>query len=357
MPDLDLGRPDERDGAPHRAPARPRGGAIAFLLATGACLGVSANLARLAGDAGIPPLAFLAWSISGAGTVLLTLAAVRGRLPPLNGRTVEYFVLSAFVTIAATNLIFVSATPVVGVGFVAPAAALPPLLTYVGALGLGLERFDARRAAGVACALGGAAWIAFVELSLPDAATFWIVLTLLAPLLLAIGNLYRTLRWPPGLSAESIAPGMLFAAALMLMAAGALPHPALSLAVPTERALPLVLVLVQGLVFAAQFVLLLELQRRGGPVCLSLIGPVGALVAVPAAVLLLGERPPAGLAFGALPMALGIALLERGRVRARRREHPPSRATLPRAPGRRRRRARRGRSGRGGSPPVPIASS
>ena len=284
------------------------------------CLGLSNNLAKLAGDAGLPPLAFLAWSVSGASLLLIGLAAARGELPPLNRRTAEYFALSAFVTIAASSLIFVSATPAVGVGFVAPAAALPPLLTYVGALALGLERFHAGRAAGVVFALAGAAWIAFVELSLPDAATFWIGLTLLAPVLLAIGNLYRTLRWPPGLSAESLAPGMLGAAALMLVGAGFLPHPAFSLALPVDRSLPMALVLVQAVVFALQFVLLLELQRRGGPVFLSLIGSVGAMVGVPAAILLLGESPPAGLALGAVAIVLGVALLNSG---GRRRSSSP----------------------------------
>jgi len=322
-----------------------------FLLATGACLGLSTNLAKLAGSAGLPPLAFLAWSVCGASVVLFVLAAARGELPPLNGRTAEYFVLSAFVTVAASNLIFVSATPRVGAGFVAPVAALPPLLTYVGALALGLERFRAGRAAGVVLALGGAAWIAFVELSVPDAATFWIGLTLVAPVLLAIGNLYRTSRWPPGLSAESLAPGMLGASALMLLGAGLVPHSAFSLAVPTDRMLPSLLVLAQTAVFAAQFVLLLELQRRGGPVYLSLIGSVGALVGVPVAVLLLGERLPAGFAPGALLIGLGVALLNTGRGRRARLASVAGRGRGSRR--RRRRRRRTDLAGFGTSAPAP----
>ena len=76
--------------------------------------------------------------------------------------------------------------------------------------------------------------------------------------------------------------------------------------------LPYTLILVQTLVFALQFLLLFVLQRRGGPVYLSLLGSVGAVVAIPVAVLLLDERPPAGLALGATLIALGIALLTFG---------------------------------------------
>jgi len=312
--DIELGESGSV-GASIASTARPVVGVavLLLLLATGACLGLSTNLAKLAGDSGLAPLAFLAWSVAGASLLLFGRAAARGELPPMNRRTIEYFVLSAFVTVAASNLIFVSATPEVGAGFVAPAAALPPLLTYVGAVALGMERFHAGRASGVVLALAGAAYIAVVELSLPNAATFWIGLTLLGPVLLAIGNLYRSLRWPSGLSAESLAPGMLGAATVMLLGAGFLPHPAFSLAVPTDRVWPLALVCVQTLVFALQFVLLFQLQKRGGPVFLSLIGSVGALIGVPAAILLLGESPPAGLALGAVLIVAGVALLNTGR--------------------------------------------
>lgn len=318
VPDIELG--PGPDAVATGRPARvARFGPLVCLFATGTLLGLSTNLAKLAGGAGLAPLAFLAWSVAGASLLLIALAAARDELPPLNARTIEYFVLSAFVTVAASNLIVVSAVPRVGAGFVAPAIALPPLLTYAGALALGLERFHAGRAAGVVLALAGAAWIARQKLSAPDAATFWIALTLVGPVLFAVGNLYRTLRWPAGLSAEALAPGMLGAAALMLLSAGLLPFPAFSLVVPTDRALPILLVFAQTLVFAGQFVLLLELQRRGGPVYLSLFGSVGAIVGIPIAVLLLDESPPEGLAVGAALIGLGITLLTRGGAKRSRR--------------------------------------
>ena len=105
----------------------------------------------------MPPLALLAWSVLGASTALGAVAVRRGTLPVPAARTVEYFVVAAFVTVAASNLIFVSAVPRVGASFVALAIAFPPLLTWLGALALGVERFDPLRGAGVVCALAGAA--------------------------------------------------------------------------------------------------------------------------------------------------------------------------------------------------------
>ncbi|MGO4999507.1 DMT family transporter [Oceanisphaera sp. W20_SRM_FM3] len=285
------------------------------LLLGGALLGLSTNLAKLAGEMSLAPLAFLTWSIVGAAVMLLSLAIVRNTLPPLTKRTVEYYAVSALVGVAGSNFIFFSAVPHVGAGFVALIISLPPLLTYVGALALGMERFNLMRASGVVAALAGAGVLAINKLSGPNADNFWILVALLGPVLLATGNLYRTLRWPPGVAAASLAPGMLLAAALMLLATGLLTD--LPLSLPQTKALPLALIGAQSLVFAGQFLVLFTLQKNGGPVLLSLLGAVGAIVGVPVAVLLQGEAPPPGLLWGALLIGTGVALVSLGRAKTR----------------------------------------
>lgn len=224
---------------------------LVYLLAGGALLGLSTNLAKLAGDIQLSALAFLFWSISGAALILLALAAFRRNLPPVNVRTIEYYAISGLLGVAGANLIFFSAIPHVGAGFVALIITLPPLLTYAGALILKMERFQLIRAMGVMSALAGAVTLAFHKLSAPDADYLWILLALIGPVLLAIGNLYRTLRWPEGVSSDALAPGMLIAAATILFSVGLLPG--FSLSVPIGRPLPLLLIAVQAMVFAGQF--------------------------------------------------------------------------------------------------------
>lgn len=289
------------------APKADRLVPLLILLVTGALLGLSTTLAKLAVGVGLAALPFLLWSVLGSGLVLLAVAAARGNLPRLDRRTLEYFVLAALVSVAAPNLVFFSAIPHVGAGFVALTIAIPPLLTYVGAVLLRLERLKAGRAAGVVLALAGAAAIAIPKFNAPDTAASWVALTLLGPVFLAMGNLYRTLRWPPGARPDALAPGMLLAAAALLL--GFAPLAGLPLAVPLDRWEPPALVLAQTAVFALQYLLFFVLQKRGGPVYLSLLGSVGAVVAVPVAVLLLGEAPPTGLALGATLIAAGIAVL------------------------------------------------
>ena len=283
---------------------------LIYLLVGGALLGISTNVAKYAGEIGLSPLAFLFWSIAGAATILLVIALLRHELPPLNKRSFEYYFISALVSVAGSNLLFFSAIPHVGAGFVALIISLPPLLTYLGALALGMERFQTVRALGVAAALAGAGVLAARKFSAPDASVFWILIALCGPVLLAIGNLYRTLRWPEGASPNALAPGMLIAAVVLLGATSLLPD--FSLTVPLGGFLPLGLITLQAFIFAGQFQLLFLLQKTGGPVLLSLLGSVGAIVGVPVAIFLQGESPPDGLILGASLIALGVALVTWG---------------------------------------------
>ena len=56
------------------------------------------------------------------------------------------------------------------------------------------------------------------------------------------------------------------------------------------------------------------LQKTGGPVLLSLLGAVGAVVGVPIAIFLQGERPPEGLFLAASLIAVGVILVTWGGV-------------------------------------------
>ncbi len=283
------------------------------LLVGGALIGISTNLAKYAGEIGLTPLAFLFWSITGAAFILSTYAFLRHELPPLSKPTLKYYLIAALVSVAGSNLIFFSAVPHVGASFVALTISLPPLLTYLAAIILRIEPFTKLRALGVVTALAGAGVLAAHKFSAPDASVFWIVLTLCGPVLLAIGNIYRTLYWPDNLAPSALAPGMLIAASMLLALVSIVPH--YSLAVPMTELLPFGLIAIQACVFAGQFLLLFLLQRTGGPVLLSLLGAVGAVVGVPVAIFLQGENPPEGLFLGASLIALGVILVTYGGIK------------------------------------------
>ncbi len=296
-----------------RGPARTaRLVPLGYLLAVGAMLGLTTNLAKYGADHGLHPVTLLVWSTVGAAAVL-TGATWRGRgRPRCSGRIAEYFVLAAILGVAGPNLLLFGAVSRVGAGFVTLALAFPPLLTTVGALLLRLEKFDPWRFLGVVVALSGATYLAYLKYQRPDAQAWWIGATMLAPVILAAGNLYRTARWPAGASPASLVPGVLLAASVLLVAGAGVAGVPLGLDWSHPR--DLLLVAFQTGLSSVQYLLYFRLQKQGGPVMMSLLGSVAAVVGVPVAVWLLGEEPPAGLAVGAALIAAGIILVVRPRM-------------------------------------------
>lgn len=298
-----------------RVEARPKArleyAAPAALLGAGLLLAVTTNLAKVAQGSGVTPLAYLTWSLAGAAVLLATVALVRGQMSSMSLRSLEYYIVAGFLTVAGTNLIFFTVVTRLGVGFVALMLSLPPVLTYAGALMLRMEKFCRWRAAGVTLALAGTALLVLRKWAAPDADPAWIALALIGPVLLAAGNIYRTRRWPPGASAQSLAPGMLLGAIVFLVLFSQLPG--FTLGVPDEDSTAVRMIALQSLVFAGQFLLLFVLQKAGGPVFLSLMGGVGAIFGVPIATILLAEPllpaflPSASLiAAGIVCMLLGV---------------------------------------------------
>ena len=284
----------------------PRTVAMLALLVAGLLLAATTNLAKVAHDAGISPMMYLVWPLSGAALLLLGNAAWHRERLALNRRTIEYSMVSGFLTVAGANLIFFSAVSHLGVSFVALMIALPPLFTYVGALLLRMEAFNRWRALGVVLALTGTAILVLRQWGTPDADPVWIVITLAGPLLLSAGNLYRSRRWPPGVSAQALAPAMLLGAIILLTLYAWASDASLTL---PRHPRDLALIALQAVIFAGQFLALFILQKAGGPVFLSVMGGVAAIFSVPIAMLVLGESALPALLPGSLLVAAGIASL------------------------------------------------
>lgn len=280
--------------------------ALACLLAIGTLLGCTASLAKAAGQAGLAPLAMVFWSTLAAGLGTLAVAALLGHRPAGGARALEYYLVAGLLTVVGSNAIVFPAAPRVGAGFVALCFAFPPMLTYALALGFRLERLRWRRALGVICGLAGAAVLAVSKWQGAPDALGWILLTLAAPVLVSLGNVYRSLRWPEGASALELSPGMLLGAAavvlpIAVLAEGRLPAPPLGDGWPYWLGFSLLL--------AATYSLFFVLQRLAGPVYLSQIGSVSAVVGAGLGMALFGERLPPLIWLAAPLVALGLFLV------------------------------------------------
>lgn len=170
-----------------------------LLITAGSLLALSLVVAKLALSAGAAPLAFLLISCLLSGLLLLAVALFTGQAVRLNMRIVEYG-LVAGALFALPNAIAFAAVSHVGAGFLSLTFAFPILVTYLLALVLRMERFQTRRMLGVGVAMAGGMLMATSKLMGDFVASGWVILALSMPLIIAVANIYRTRRWPSGVS-------------------------------------------------------------------------------------------------------------------------------------------------------------
>ena len=272
-------------------------------------LGLNFPLGKLATQAGVPGLVWAALISIGASTLLgLTLWWQGGRRAPLvwDAQHARYFAVTALVSYALPNLLVLSCIPHLGSGMTAMMFTLSPLFTALLSRWAGLRAPARLEYLGIAVGFAGALLVALArgEAGRPAEWT-WVALGVAIPVLLALGNVYRSLDWPPQANTTWLAVGSHGVAALLLLLAcavlGLLPAFGTLACVPVASA-------VQVAAGLLMFPLFFRLQVVGGPVLLSQIGTVAAGVGVLVGAGLLGERYPASVWVGVALIALGIGL-------------------------------------------------
>lgn len=261
---------------------------LALLLSFGLIMGCMMPLAKMAAAQGVPPAAYAFWQALGGGGLILALCRLQGRLPPLAPRHLCYYAVSGLTAIAFPNALMFAIVPRLGAGLASVVYAFPALMTFALAVAFGMERPQLRRAAGIGLGLAGTLLILLPRGSLPDPSQGgWMLLALLAPMSLAIGNIYRSRYWPPGTPPQALAAGMLLGAALLLvpvmpvMGGFYLPF--------TGAAAATAIIMTQILVTAVGYLLFFELQRIAGPVYLSQVGYVMTTAGLIFAMVIFGE--------------------------------------------------------------------
>lgn len=258
-----------------------------LLVLTGAFLGLTLPFGKLAFAAGIAPSVWAFIISTGAGTVLLIAFLVMGKRPRMDAHMVRYYLIAAFISYAVPNVMTLSAIPHLGSGYTGIMYTLSPVFTLMLSILFKLRRPNLLGLLGILVGFIGAVIVGFTRGQVGQPAEpLWVAIGLSIPVLLAMGNVYRTVDWPKGADPTELAAGSHITTALMLV-------PAILMMTGTFPVAPLGdvpwLVFFQILASACMFALYFRLQAVGGPVYLSQIGYVGAAVALLAGTLFLGE--------------------------------------------------------------------
>ena len=289
--------------------------ALALLVVTGGLLGLMLPFGKLATQQGVPGMLWAFVVSFGAGSVLLCVLLLRRKLSPMSAQRLRYFVIAAAVSYAIPNFLLFSAIPHLGAGYTGIMYTMSPVITLVLSLLLGVRRPNLLGVAGIIVGFAGALIVTMTrgEAGRP-ADILWVVIGLLIPVSLAVGNIYRTYDWPEGAGPIELAAGSHLAAAVMLFLGLIATGNAGSF--PTLVHMPL-LVGAQVLSASAMFAVFFRLQAVGGPVYLSQIGYVAAAIGLASGVIFLGEHYQFLTWIGAVITVIGVVMTTRGQAERR----------------------------------------
>ncbi len=278
----------------------------ALLLLTGALLGLTFPLGKIASLSAVSPIVW-AWLVSfGAGVCLLLARLATGGRVTTNRVYLRYYLFSAMVSLVLPNLLIFTVIPRLGSGFTGILFTLSPVITLLLSMLWRVRTPSGIGIAGIVVGFVGAVIVTSTrgEVSQP-ASLAWLAAGLCIPVSLALGNIYRTRAWPDGAHPLELAIGSNLSAAtvlfVLLLGYGSLADLQALAAVPTAAVL-------QVVASTAMFSLFFRLQQVGGPTYLSQIGYVGAAVALFAGTWLLDERYAWSTWAGALVIVVGIVL-------------------------------------------------
>lgn len=253
-----------------------------LLLGVGVLIALMLPLSRAAMDAGMTPLAYAFWQALGGGVILAVWLRRRSPLR-LDGTLARYFGISGLTAIAVPNALAFAVVSNIGAGLTATLYALPSLATYAIAVALRMESLSKKKAIGLSFGVAGCVWILSPNPAgiSPDSLP-WLLLGLLVPLSLAIGNIYRTSHWPTGATPEQLAIGMLLGGAGLIFMAVLLPGEVRTLVV--DSAGLWAILIVQSILTAIGYRGFFHLQRQTSPTFLSQLGfvitPAGMLFGI-----------------------------------------------------------------------------
>jgi drug/metabolite transporter (DMT)-like permease len=277
-----------------------------LLLGTGIFLGLLLPLGRMAHEAGIDPFLWAAMISFVPGICLAVFASRQQRNVPL--KTLGGFgVISGLFAYVIPNAMVFLAIPHIGSGLTGLMFALSPVVTAIISIVFRIRPPNTAMLAAVALGFVGAVIIVFTRQSLTlPSASHWLLLALIVPVSLAIGNVFRTARWPKGATPLQIGAASNLLAAPLLLLASVVNTGSLDVTSLLEH---LPLALTQWLVSLAMFSLFFRLQWIGGPTYLSQIGYVAAAVSLVIGAGVLGETYPVSVWIGAGLIIAGILTL------------------------------------------------
>ena len=188
-----------------------------LLLILGVAWGGSFSLAKIAMEEGAHPLGVNYWqSLIGAGCLVSYLVVTRQSLP-IGRNYLSFYLICGFLGSVAPGLLYFYAVIHISPGVLAITIATVPIMTYIAATLIKIERSSIFRMLGVCCGVLSIVLLIVPTESLPDrSAVPWVFAAIAASACFTGENLVIALRLPKGANVFIVLAGMLIIATLIM---------------------------------------------------------------------------------------------------------------------------------------------
>ncbi|WP_170351271.1 DMT family transporter [Ruegeria atlantica] len=278
----------------------------ALIIAIGALVGVSFTLSKYVAIAGSAPQQALFWQLLVASVVLFTIVAITGNRPPLHRKYLFYYLGAGILGISGPSLIGFTVLGYVSTGFYSALVTLSPIFTFAITALVEKRMLPSYRLIGILIGLVGISFATHSGFDLSGVAPRWITAALAGPLLLAMGNVFRSRAYPQGADPIALAAGTLGLQLLLIglpiivsgqIAAGSMPGPG-----------PVAALTGIGLITALSYVLTFEVQRRTDGVGFAQVGYFATLFGIGFGALAFDEPIHLTLVAALAVLFLGLAI-------------------------------------------------
>jgi drug/metabolite transporter (DMT)-like permease len=261
--------------------------AVGMLFLIGLAFALTFVFNRLAITNGVPLIPYVLWQALGGALILLIVCRSKEQLPLLSPKYFGVYFLTGLFNVCLPIFVLSLVAPKVPSGILSLGLMLIPLMIYILALALGMDRFRWVRFIGILLGLAGVLFVLLPKASLPSPDMVgWVLLGLLAPVCYAVGAILMAWLQAPAKSLP-LACGLLSASAMIMavvmVATGswwffdgrfATGHWAVVGAMANQ---------------AVIFVLMFEIIKRAGPVFFSTSNYIATLVGVGFGILFFGD--------------------------------------------------------------------
>ena len=283
--------------------------AWAILISAGILWGVTFSLMKIATDSGAHPLGLSLWNAALGAVFLIGINILRRRFVPLAPRYLKFYAICSVLGTSVPGAAYFYAAVHLPTGVLAITIAAVPMMTFLAAAAMGIDRWSALRVAGVLLGLIAVAMIVLPDTALPDpGSAVWMLAALFSALCYTTENIYLTLKRPPEVDPMTLLIGMFTFATIMLIPVVIYADGYVPFALPpgkVEWAI-IIMTVINALSYAA----FIHLVAIAGPVFASQMGYLVTLSGVAWGIIIFAESH-SGWIWGALvAMMAGLALVQ-----------------------------------------------